>query len=59
MKIYCIMCKQPLHPARREQIGICQETGEYTLDEEKATQGWFDVGRGCLDTWKKNQEEGK
>lgn len=47
MDYNCIICEKKLNPKTMKCIGMCQETGEWTLNEEKATQGYFDIGAGC------------
>lgn len=51
----CCLCGRTLIPNRknRELLGLSCETGEYTLDEKEATQGFFPVGSSCLKKWKK------
>lgn len=53
----CVRCNEALNPKTLKWIGINVETGLYTADETKATQGWFAIGKACLTTLKKNKSE--
>ena len=49
-EIFCIKCKRKLNPKTSIQIGINAETGKYTTRENLATQGFFDIGKDCLNS---------
>lgn len=48
----CVKCGRELK-GKHTQIGIIAETGKYTLDDEKATQGFFPIGIHCFKKVKK------
>lgn len=43
----CTCCGRKLDTAKMKWIGFCCEAGEYTLDDSKATQGFFPFGSRC------------
>ncbi len=45
---YCVICQRKLNPETMEQVGLNCSTGQYTLKEDLATQGWFSIGKDCL-----------
>ena len=46
-KIECVECGKELK-GKYKEIGINQETGDYTFDDKKATQGFFPIGLYCF-----------
>lgn len=44
----CCICKRRLKEGKHTWIGLCCETGEWTIDEKKATQGYFAIGNTCF-----------
>jgi hypothetical protein len=52
----CTICQKTLNPRTMTQVGLDYHTGLYTLREDLATQGWFDIGKDCLKTLRRKGE---